>query len=114
MSNINNIMNGLYGQYIDHDHQQDIANSHLCDTEPTYRYFSFEVIETRIEVTKRYKDFRIDANAMDGETLEQLVGKHMTSDEFYDFINNNGEFIKDYAEYLLEDVQEITGHVWES
>jgi hypothetical protein len=114
MSNINNIMNGLYGQYIDHDHQQDIANSHLCDTEPTYRYFSFEVIETRIEVTKRYKDFRIDANAMNGETLEQLVGKHMTSDEFYDFVNDNGEFIKDYAENITEDVQEITGQVWES
>jgi hypothetical protein len=83
------------------------------DTETTYRYFSFEVIETRIEIQKRYKDFRIETSAMGDKTLEELVGNHMTSDEFYDFINNNGEFIKDSAEYILEDVQEITGHVWE-
>lgn len=96
------------------DYQQDIANSHLCDTEPQYRYFTFEVIETRHEVTKRTKYFRIEAESLDGETLPAMVGNHMTSDEFYDFVNNNGEFIKDYAESLVEDVQEITGNVWES
>jgi hypothetical protein len=83
------------------------------ETETTYRYFTFEVIETRIEVQKRWKYFRIEADNLEGQTLAEMVGTHMTSDEFYDHINNNGEFIKDEAEYLVEDVQEITGHVWE-
>lgn len=83
------------------------------ETETTYRYFTFEVIETRIEVQKRWKYFRIEADNLEGQTLAEMVGNHMTSDEFYDHINNNGEFIKDEAEYLVEDVQEITGHVWE-
>ena len=83
------------------------------DTETTYRYFSFEVIETRIEIRKCYKDFRIEPDALNGETLETMVGNHMTSDEFYDFINNHGHFIKDSTKNILEDVQEITGHVWE-
>jgi hypothetical protein len=114
MSNINNIMNGLYGQYIDHDRQQDIANSHLCDTEPPQRYFTFEVIETRYEVTRRTKYFRIDNERVNGDKLADIVGNHMTSDEFYDFVNDNGEFIKDYAENITEDVQEIVGNVWEA
>ena len=116
MSNntVNNIMNQLYGQYIDHDHQQDIANAHLCDTEPVYRYFSFEIIETRYEVTKRHKNFRIEESALDAKSLDDIIGKHLSNDEFYDFINNNGEFIKDYAENLAEDIQEIAGQVWEA
>jgi len=88
--------------------------SNDTNTETKYRTFTFEVIETRIEIQKRWKYFRIDENCFHGETLEELVGNHMTSDEFYDFVNNNGHFIKDEAEYVLEDVQEITGHVWET
>lgn len=95
------------------DHQQDIANAHLCDTEPTYRYFTFEVVETRIEIQKRIKYFRIDSEYMEGQPLSDMVGSHMSSDEFYDFVNNNGHFIKDYGDTILDDVQEITGNVWE-
>jgi hypothetical protein len=83
------------------------------DTETTYRYFTFEVIETRYEVTRRTKYFRIDNERVNGDKLADIVGNHMTSDEFYDFINNHGHFIKDSAENIIEDVQEITGHVWE-
>lgn len=83
------------------------------ETETTYRYFTFEVIETRYEVTRRTKYFRIDNECVDGDSLSNIVGNHMASDEFYDFVNENGEFIKDYAENITEDVQEITGQVWE-
>ena len=97
----------------DIDHDQDLANAHLCDTEPQQRYFTFEVIETRYEVSKRTKYFRIDNECVNGDKLED-IRKGMTNDEFYDLVNNHGHFIKDEAEYLAEDVQEITGDVWES
>lgn len=110
MNNMNDI-HEHYEQFI--DHQQDIANAHLCDTEPEYRFFTFEVVETRIEIQKRTKYFRIEADKLEGQTLTEMVGNHLTSDEFYDFVNNYGHFIKDSGEYILEDVQEITGNVWE-
>jgi hypothetical protein len=98
----------------DIDHDQDLANAHLCDIEPQQRYFTFEVIETRYEVSRRTKYFSIDNESVNGDKLADIVGNNMTSDEFYDFVNNNGHFIRDEAEYLVEDVQEITGNVWES
>lgn len=105
------IIDEHYNEYI--DHQQDIANANLCDTEPEYRYFTFEVIETRYEVDKRTYTYRINAECLENQTLADMVGNHLTSNEFFDFVDINGDVVKEDKDTIANEYHQLVGNVWE-